>query len=75
MIGMIGMIGIPGRGTCALCGVSARAGELLCRPHWYQLPRVLRDEVNTTLRRFHNGDVELADLRSVQQAAVDWLRQ
>ena len=69
------MIGIPGRGACALCGVPARTGELLCRSHWFMLPRHIRDDVKLAVRRFWNGDIDVVALREVQHAAVEWLRQ
>lgn len=28
------------------CAVEVRIGILMCRPHWFQLPRPLRDAIN-----------------------------
>lgn len=68
-------VGIPGRGSCAVCGASARLGQLACTRCWFRLPKPLRDDVWLAYRRFQNGDIDLITLREVQRQAIQWLRE
>ncbi|HET9511823.1 MAG TPA: hypothetical protein VFO80_11805 [Sphingomonas sp.] len=36
--------------TAPCCTVEIPRGKLMCRPHWYELPRILRTEINAAWR-------------------------
>lgn len=65
--------------TCPVDGCNApiEAGKLLCRTHWFSLPRAMRAEVLDTWRAFRrrDGDPEerrgsLAQYRAAVAAAL-----
>jgi hypothetical protein len=64
---------IPGDGTCAIprCEVPAGEGRLMCRRHWWLVPRPIRAKVWTAYRAWTRGYGDLEVLRSAQQEAVD----
>ena len=59
-----------GDGYCAVCNTLCAEGMLMCRTHWYMVPRALRNEVLNTLRKYNRSECTLGDLRSVQNRAV-----
>ncbi len=32
--------------TAPRCAVEIQRGKLMCRPHWFELPRLIRQEIN-----------------------------
>lgn len=65
----------PGRGRCMVCRAPIHIGLLLCGLHWRKVLPPLQQDVRLALRRFWNGDIDLAALREVQQAAIDFARE
>jgi hypothetical protein len=62
-------------GKCAVCGVEVKWGNLLCWRDWAKVPKPMQQDVYLALRRYHNDDIDLAALREVQQAAIDYVRE
>src|SRR5205823_3760111 len=62
-----------GDGHCAIpdCIVFAGEGRLMCRRHWWLVPRPLRDPVWRAYRAWTHGRGNLETLRAAQQEAVD----
>jgi hypothetical protein len=46
-------------------------GSLMCRSHWWMVPRPLRDDVWTTWRSFLRGKQSGEQLRHVQVRALE----
>jgi hypothetical protein len=44
---------------------------LMCQPHWFQVPRPMRDRVYLALKRWDRGEVTLLELREAQAEAVE----
>lgn len=67
------MTKIPGAGECAVpsCEHRAQRNQLMCRAHWYSVSGGTRAKVNTTFRDFMDGEASLADLRAIQQKAIE----
>lgn len=72
--------------TCAAnrCERPVKPGMLMCKGHWFSLPKAMQREIWRTWRRFHNArfirgtDPEaylqiMADYREAVRAAVDYL--
>jgi hypothetical protein len=53
------------------CEESVRPGAFACRPHWYLLPKRMRDEIN---RRYRDWMANRADLASLRRAQLDAVR-
>lgn len=51
------------------CPAVVAADRLMCRPHWYQVPRALRDSVWATWRS--GAGVLSADYREAVRQAVE----
>ncbi len=66
---------MAGEHACAVdgCTATAKAGQLMCWPHWKRLPRRLQFEVNDTWRRYRR-DPE-AYLSAKAQAVAWWREQ
>ena len=64
---------IFGDGTCGRPGCihSCRENELMCRTHWYLVPRPLRAKVWSAYRAWEHGRGDLRTLRAAQQEAID----
>lgn len=62
-----------GDGTCARpdCGMPTAEGHLMCRTHWWLVPRPLRTKVWGAYRAWEHGRGDLEVLRAAQQEAVD----
>lgn len=62
-----------GDGNCAMpdCPVPAGEGKLMCRRHWWLVPRPLRAKVWRAYRAWEYGYGDIEVLRSTQQEAVD----
>jgi hypothetical protein len=62
-----------GDGTCARPGCirTCRENELMCRLHWWLVPRALRTKVWTAYRAWEHGRGDIEVLRAAQQEAVD----
>ena len=60
-------------GTCARPGCPRPTSEryVLCRAHWWLVPRPLRAKVWQAYREWRRGYGDLEALRAAQQAAVD----
>ena len=57
--------------TCAVasCGERVRPGQLMCKPHWFSLPKALRDDVWRTWRRVQRWAGSPIDARLKEIAA------
>jgi hypothetical protein len=53
------------------CGLQLSHGSLMCRKHWFMVPRELRTEVWSTWRRFLLNRVTGEQLRHVQVRALE----
>lgn len=53
------------------CSNALSHGSLMCKRHWWMVPRPLRNEVWTTWRSFLRLKVTSEQLRHVQQLALD----
>ena len=53
------------------CGRSLPLDMLMCRAHWFRVPKALRDEVWAAWRQYQRGTLGLDELREVQQRATD----
>lgn len=64
---------VPGSGRCVAknCGAHASRNALMCRPHWSQVPKPLRDNVMSMWRRWNAATANLGDVRDAQQAAAE----
>lgn len=64
-------------GECPIEGCEAGRGErqLMCRAHWYKVPKELRDRVWATARRMWDdepgGDEEWSEARDAAVRAVE----
>lgn len=60
-------------GVCPVdrCDNPLTTGSLMCRRHWFMVPRPMRDEVWATWRSFLRLKVTGKQLRHVQQLALD----
>jgi hypothetical protein len=58
-------------GDCPRCGKFKQPAHLMCGPCWYRVPAQLRADVYSALGAFGAGIITLADLRLVQQAAIN----
>ena len=63
----------PGDGNCARpgCIVPAAERQLMCRTHWWLVPRPIRTKVWRAYRAWEHGYGTLSALRTAQQEAVD----
>ena len=74
--------------TCTApgCISKLRAGQFLCRPHWFSLPKPLRDEVWRTWKLIAPGancdgkspEQRLLEIRAYREATAEaerWLGQ
>lgn len=63
---------IPGGGTCCApaCGQRVPRGNLMCNPHWRQVPTKARAQVYAELDAWEAGTGTLGSLRDAQNAAV-----
>jgi hypothetical protein len=63
---------VYGDGTCAMpgCGRDIPVGQLMCRPHWQQVPYIHRQLVFTAIKRWKRNALNLGELRHVQEAAI-----
>lgn len=43
---------------------------LMCKPHWFQVPRELRDRVWSTYRAYRSDDGSLLDYVEARDAAI-----
>lgn len=72
--------------TCAAngCGIAVKRGMLMCKGHWFSLPKPLRDNVWRTWRRAFNAEYrvgidpetrlrDIAAYREAVRAARDYL--
>lgn len=61
----------PGGGTCPVedCPSDARDGQLLCRRHWFLVPRDLRDDVWRTYKGLLAGEGS-GPYREARDAAI-----
>lgn len=57
--------------TCAVasCNERVRPGQLMCRAHWFELPKALRDDVWRTWRRVQRWSGSPLDSRRAEIAA------
>jgi hypothetical protein len=64
---------ILGDGSCgvSLCTQPCAEGQLLCRRHWFKVPAELREDVNIAWRRYRMNQINLGELRAVQNAAIE----
>ena len=67
----------PAPGCCS----PVAAGKFLCRPHWFALPKRLREQINRTWRAYKAARSEqaarrseaLLDYRSARDEAIAYL--
>lgn len=64
---------IPGGGTCVIadCDLSIRAGYLMCREHWRQVPEIERADLRAHWHHWRHGAVPLKDLRRAQRRCIE----
>ncbi len=53
------------------CGIDMPTHLLACRPHWYSIPRPVRDEINYAWKQFQKAERDdLGVLRLAQKRYV-----
>lgn len=64
---------MPHDNHCAVagCAAKAKAGQLMCLPHWKALPRHLQKDVNATWKRYR---YEPQAYLEAKRAAVAYFR-
>ncbi len=55
------------------CGKSRRPGQIFCAPHWFRVPKELRDRIWSSWKAVCNGDKTMAEHRPLVQEAVQSL--
>lgn len=58
---------------CPVRGCEKRivGNHLMCAKHWYRVPRTIRDQVWSALRRYQRGDATLGELQDAQAKATE----
>lgn len=54
------------------CARKKRDGDLFCRPCWFRVPKMVRDQV---WRAYREHGTWSAEHRSAVSVAIDWLRE
>ncbi|MBW3663540.1 MAG: hypothetical protein KY469_10610 [Actinobacteria bacterium] len=67
---------VPGAGRCVAdgCGASIAGGYLMCGRHWSRVDLHLAAELQHAVDRWRGGVGTLGELRDVQRACVESLR-
>lgn len=61
---------MPRQSICPICEKSISRTMLMCKPHWFQVPRELRDRVWSTYRAYRSDDGSLLDYVEARDAAI-----
>ncbi len=58
--------------TCAIpnCDEEVATGQLMCRPHWFAVPRDIRHDVTRTWRHVKNGTNKTDEYWTHREAAI-----
>jgi len=53
------------------CTRTRQSGQLMCKPHWYKVPKELRDKVWKTARKMWNDDPDVETAYKAWREAAD----